>query len=603
MNKNSISPLVKNQTFSGINLLGNMIWGTHSCQFYQTKHDLLEILIPYFKAGLENNEFCLWIVSDPLDVRQATLALKKEVTNFDNYRVEHKIEILSHDEWYFERGKFNSKKIYNGWTKKLGQALKMGCSGMRVSGNIGWIEQGVHRSVLEYEKGLEQFLIGKCMIVLCTYPLKKCHASDVLDVAFIHDSAVSKRNGRWEIVEVPENKKTREQIQMMNDELERRVNERTMQLARAIEELKYEMAEHKKLEDELGFTYQHLSYHIENTPLAVIEFDKDLFVKRWSKLAEEMFGWKASEVLGINVYDPKFAIIYEEDIQGVGKINEQLMKGAVNRNISLNRNYTKDGKIIYCEWYNSVLRDERGNVITILSLVHNVTERKKAEEELRQLNIELRSLSSHLQNVREEERIQIARDIHDDLGQQLTALKIEVDQLQKKMPKDDLLKVKVNNILSLILEAINTIRRIAIDLRPAILDDLGLFAALDWMTKEFSKRTGILCLLQLEASQPEFEKDVTIAIFRIFQESLTNIAKHSKATTVTATIKMKNENLVMTICDNGIGFNEGEVKPKKSFGLLGMKERAIALNGEIKITSRKGNGTLVQLNLPMKDKL
>jgi PAS domain S-box-containing protein len=123
-------------------------------------------------------------------------------------------------------------------------------------------------------------------------------------------------------------------------------------------------------------------YQVENTPLAVIELDKDLFIKRWSKRTEEIFGWKTSEALGKNVYDPDFPIIYTEDMPAVDKINEELTKGIVNRNLSLNRNYTKDGNIIYCEWYNSVLRDEQGNVITILSLVHDVTERKKAEEQL-----------------------------------------------------------------------------------------------------------------------------------------------------------------------------------------------------------------------------
>src|SRR5258707_2828818 len=160
-----------------------------------------------------------------------------------------------------------------------------------------------------------------------------------------------------------------------------------------------DITERKQAEDKLQLAYQSLSYHVENTPLAVIEFDKDLVVKRWSKRAEEIFGWKASEALGKNIYDDDFRIIYKEDISEVDTINEELTKGIVNWNLSLNRNYTKDGNVIYCEWYNSVLKDERGNVITILSLVHNVTERKRTEEKLRQVNAELRDLSSHLQNI------------------------------------------------------------------------------------------------------------------------------------------------------------------------------------------------------------
>jgi len=193
-----------------------------------------------------------------------------------------------------------------------------------------------------------------------------------------------------------------------------------------------DITERKQAEDKLQLAYQSLSYHVENTPLAVIEFDKDLVVKRWSKRAEEIFGWKASEALGKNIYDDDFCIIYKEDLSAVDTINKELTKGAVDWNLSLNRNYTKEGSVIYCEWYNSVLKDERGNVITILSLVHNVTERKRTEEKLRQVNAELRDLSSHLQNIQENERTTIAREIHDELGQQLTGLKMEVGWLTKK---------------------------------------------------------------------------------------------------------------------------------------------------------------------------
>src|SRR3984893_17733536 len=140
----------------------------------------------------------------------------------------------------------------------------------------------------------------------------------------------------------------------------------------------------KRAEEELRLAYQRLSYHVENTPLAVIEWDKDLFIKRWSTHAEEIFEWKASEALGKNMYDPHFNIIYKEDVQAVDKIVEQLIKGIVNRNLIVNRNYAKDGRVIYCEWYNSALRDKQGNLITILSLVHNVTEKRIAEEQIRQ---------------------------------------------------------------------------------------------------------------------------------------------------------------------------------------------------------------------------
>ena len=110
---------MESQTFSGIQVLGNMPWGTHFCQFYNTKQDLLEILVPYFKAGLENNEFCLWIASDPIDVNEATQALEKAVPEFNNYNIQHKIEILPHADWYLRGGNFNVEVVVNRWYEKL----------------------------------------------------------------------------------------------------------------------------------------------------------------------------------------------------------------------------------------------------------------------------------------------------------------------------------------------------------------------------------------------------------------------------------------------------------------------------------------------------
>src|SRR5665647_2151766 len=221
---------MESQTFSGIQVLGNMPWGTHFCQFYNTKQDLLEILVPYFKTGLENNEFCLWIPSDPIDVNIATYALEKAVPEFKNYKMQHKIEILPHTDWYPQEGNFNIEVLINRWYEKLAESLKNGFTGMRVNGNTGGLNREVWKNFIEYERELNRFLSKKRMIALCTYPLKKSQATDVLDVALVHDCAISKRNGHWEIVEVPEYKKSKAQIQSENEELERRVNERTRQL-------------------------------------------------------------------------------------------------------------------------------------------------------------------------------------------------------------------------------------------------------------------------------------------------------------------------------------------------------------------------------------
>jgi PAS domain S-box-containing protein len=360
-----------------------------------------------------------------------------------------------------------------------------------------------------------------------------------------------------------------------------------------------DITERKQADDKLQLAYQRLSYHVENTPLAVVEFDKDLVIKRWSKRAEEIFGWTAPEALGKNVHDTDFQIIYRDDLSAVDTINEALTKGTVNWNISLNRNYTKDGSVIYNEWYNSVLRDEHGNVITILSLVHNVTQRKKTEEKLQQVNAELHRLSSHLQSIQENERTAIAREIHDELGQLLTGLKMEIGWLNKKLPDDTVLQAKGNEILSLVGEMLKTVKRIAMDLRPNMLDELGLMAAIEWQGQEFEKSKGIKFKFHTNLNDFSPKKNLSTNVFRVHQEALTNIARHAQATQIETTLERNDGSLLLVIKDNGNGFNVDEEKSIRSIGLIGMKERALMLQGELTIESEKGKGTVVMLKVPI----
>jgi PAS domain S-box-containing protein len=350
---------------------------------------------------------------------------------------------------------------------------------------------------------------------------------------------------------------------------------------------------------ELRIAYQRLSYHVENTPLAVIEFDKDFFIKRWSKPAEEIFGWNLSEVLGKNLLDPQFRLIYTEDIPAVDIINEQLIKGIVNRNLSLNRNYTKDGKVIYCEWYNSALRDERGNVITILSLVHNVTERKKAEETLQHSYDEIKRLTEHLQKIREEERIHIAREIHDELGQQLTAIKMDVVWIDKKTPEESAnIKGKLKSIIELLDGSNQSIRRILSELRPRILGEHGLVEAIEWLGRQLTETTGIPVQFSTPEKDFKFSEEISTCLFRVCQEAFTNIARYADAKNISGTIRIANENIILIIEDDGIGFDELSLHNKKSFGILGMRERVMSLGGIFELVSSPGKGTKIIVNLP-----
>jgi PAS domain S-box-containing protein len=359
-----------------------------------------------------------------------------------------------------------------------------------------------------------------------------------------------------------------------------------------------ETDERKQAEIALRSAFQRLSYLVENTPLALIEVDKELVIKRWSERAEEMFGWTASEVLGKCIYGADLSIIFKEDALGKDKIDELLVSRVDSWKRNL-RNYTKSGHIIYSEWCISVLRDEEGKVITLMALILNVTERKKAEMELQQTNEELHRLSSHLQNIREEERMQIARDIHDDLGNQLTGLKMDMQWLDKKLQaEDEILKQKMNSIVEQIDETLKSVKRISSDLRPGLLDDFGLIAALEWHTEQVAKRSGIKVSFNSDVPEPDIPVNKATEIFRIYQELLTNAVRHANASTITGSLRLSDNHLILTIKDDGKGMDP-DASGKKTLGLIGVKERTHALGGTYNLKSEQGKGTEVQISIPL----
>ena len=232
--------------------------------------------------------------------------------------------------------------------------------------------------------------------------------------------------------------------------------------------------------------------------------------------------------------------------------------------------------------------------VAVFVELHRKTERLRESEE------KLRGLAAHLISVREDERAHIAREIHDELGQVLTGLKMEVTWLAKRLREKPLLE-KTDSMCKLIDTTVQTVRKIATGLRPEMLDDMGLIAAVGWQAKEFQKRTGIRCRAKLPP-EVKIDIDISTTMFRIFQEILTNVARHSRATRVDIELMLSEERVALEVVDNGVGIGDEDVSGKKSLGLLGMHERALLFGGEVKITGTPGHGTRVSVSIPMKQK-
>jgi C4-dicarboxylate-specific signal transduction histidine kinase len=224
---------------TGIDVVGDMVaWGAHFCLFYETKADLLDTLISYCKSGLESEEYCLWIVVEPLTIEEATDALKDAVPDLDRYLADSRVEITSARDWFLQGGTFDGKRVTDAWYEKLAGVSARGYPGMRVTGDTTWLAKKDWRHFCDYEDGLNEVIGNQRLAVLCTYPLAACGAPQILDVVRTHQFVLARRYGSWDVVETAALKRAKAELTRLNEELERRVVERTNQLMQASEALR-----------------------------------------------------------------------------------------------------------------------------------------------------------------------------------------------------------------------------------------------------------------------------------------------------------------------------------------------------------------------------
>jgi signal transduction histidine kinase len=242
--------------------------------------------------------------------------------------------------------------------------------------------------------------------------------------------------------------------------------------------------------------------------------------------------------------------------------------------------------------------DSNGLPSKWIGTVHDITQRKNTEKELQKSLEQLHQLSNHIEQARENERLHIARELHDDLGQALTAVKIDLEII-KQRASDSIVKERLEDVKVLVGDTIRTVQRITSQLRPEIIDDLGLEAAIEWYTKEFSQRYGIKIFLDIENGIHISNNDA-LPLFRIMQESLTNIARHAKATHIEIMLHQHDDFIQFEVIDNGVGIKEDKINSKKSFGIMSMKERTTFLGGSFKISRSDTKGSKIEISFPVK---
>ncbi len=363
-----------------------------------------------------------------------------------------------------------------------------------------------------------------------------------------------------------------------------------------IMEMAIDITDQKKAEDEIRKNEADLAQAQKIARLGNWTLDIQKNTLRWSDETFHIFG----------VSPQSFEATYEAFLKRVHPEDLELVKRSVDGALKDRKPYNIEHRVVLPDGSERVVQElaqvdynDSGEPIKMNGTVQDITEQKKAEEELIKSREQLRELCSHLENIREEERTRIAREVHDELGQKLTALNYDLSGLKKGIHADKASFLeKIQSMSSLVANTLASVQKICTELRPEVLDVLGLSEAIEWQAQEFLKKTGIEYEVELHPEHIFLDEDRSTTVFRIFQETLTNVARHANASKVCIRMKKNESHFFLEVQDNGRGFNADESGRTQSLGLIGMRERALIWGGEIHIKGVQGEGTTVNLTIP-----
>jgi PAS domain S-box-containing protein len=710
---------------TGIDGVGDKPWGTHFCLFYETKEDLFDLLIPFFKAGLENHEFCLWITSPPVSADEARQALRSAILDFDERLGNRQIEIVSHNQWYMTEGRFDGSRAFQRWMDRLEQSLAEGYAGMRLGADAGWLERQDWGSFVDYEAKVDEAFRGLRLMALCAYSLTRCSSADILNVVHHHRFSLGRRKGTWERLEGPELQRARAEIERRNVDLERRVEERTVELAASNDQLRQEIDDRKRAEQALQESRQLLQMVLHTLPVGVAVTNRAGDIVLTNPAAKHIWGeiavsgrerwansigfWHDSgkriepedwpsqralfqgqthlnELIDIETFDGHRktiqnstapirnadgdiigAVIVNEDVTARVRAESALRKSerilceaeklghtgswewdlrnnavtwsdelyrifglepqkvdvardamglihpedrdsimaAIQNTLTTKEPYSfsyqvhrPDGQVRIVQTRGQVVTDSQGTPLKVFGTTQDVTESKRAEEALRESADRLRHLSHRLLEVQEDERRHLARELHDEFGQLLATITVRLHAAKGLAGEA---RPLLEECAALLQQAGGQVRNLALQLRPAMLETLGLEGTLRWLAEQHEQQTGVV--VQVMGHVNGVSGALATACFRVAQEALTNIMRHARARHVWLELGQTESVMNLIVRDDGVGFDvAGTLKQGGGdgrLGLLGMTERVQILGGRLEIHSQPQHGTEIRVSFPL----
>jgi PAS domain S-box-containing protein len=352
-----------------------------------------------------------------------------------------------------------------------------------------------------------------------------------------------------------------------------------------------DLTQRRKYEEKMRAAWLYARNLLEASIDPLITINVEGKITEVNSMTEQITGIKRDKLIGSNFVN----YVTEPDRANRG-LKIIFSKGTV-RNFPLKILHS-DGREIEVLFNASLFKNETGEIQGVFAVARDITEIKKMEGKLRKSKALLEDLNQHLNEIRENERALISREIHDELGQSMTALKLDLSQMYKSVGADPAAMIQLDSMIALVSDTIKNVQRISSDLRPSILDDLGLVPAIEWYCDEFEKRTSIKCNLELDNSDYN-DSLINLTFFRVLQETLTNVIRHARASSVKVRLHQFKNGTFLTIQDNGIGITKEEIESQKSLGLINIHERVRQLHGKIVISSKKGDGTKLTIFIPI----